>query len=116
MSAAGGALGASSVSDELTNDTIRSIEKDSKSESSDPEVIVEKGEIINTATIVHSSSEDDDEEEEVTHLLSHEVPFPIHPSEQPELQQFTIRAVLVGSILGGVIAASKCVVFTSFES
>jgi hypothetical protein len=115
MSSGGGAVGASSVSEGLANDTIRSLEKDSKSESSDPEVVVEKGEIINTTKISNTSSEDE-EEEEVTHLLSHEVPFPIHPDEQPELQQFTIRAVLVGSILGGVIAASKSVLSLIVES
>jgi hypothetical protein len=39
-------------------------------------------------------------------LLSSDEPFPDDPDAEEE-QQFTVRAVLVGCILGGVIAASK---------
>jgi hypothetical protein len=42
-------------------------------------------------------------------VFSHEDPFPIDPNEELETQQFTVRAVLVGSCLGGVITASKSV-------
>lgn len=39
--------------------------------------------------------------------LSHEEQFPEDPNAIPETQQFTLRAVITGSLLGGVIAASK---------
>lgn len=47
--------------------------------------------------------------EEDVKLLSHEDPFPEDPSAQLETRQFTFRAVFVGCLLGGVIAASKSV-------
>lgn len=40
-------------------------------------------------------------------LLGTDDPFPEDPNADPNAPQFTIRAVLVGCILGGVIAASK---------
>ena len=42
-------------------------------------------------------------------LLSHEEQFPEDPNADLETQQFTVRAVVVGCLLGGVIAASKYV-------
>jgi hypothetical protein len=105
MSSGGGAIGTSSASQDLTNYTIKYIEKDVKHELSDPIVSVEKGEAISETAV----SSESDENEEATHLLSHEDPFPIDPNEEPELQQFTFRAVFVGCVLGGIIAASKFV-------
>ncbi|EMC91390.1 hypothetical protein BAUCODRAFT_80544 [Baudoinia panamericana UAMH 10762] len=40
-------------------------------------------------------------------MLSHEEQFPIDPDAEEELHQFTFRAVFVGCVLGGVIAASN---------
>ena len=95
MSTVGGAVGVSSTADKLTESTIQAITQDSKSDSNDPGTLIEKGEVIDV---------DDD-----TLLLSHEEQFPIDPNEELETQQFTFRAVLVGCLLGGVIAASKFV-------
>lgn len=39
--------------------------------------------------------------------LSHEEQFPIDPDAPEHEPQLTVRAILVGCILGGVIAASK---------
>ena len=52
-----------------------------------------------------------DKVEENAVLLSHVEQYLIDPDEEVETQQFTFRAVLVGCILGGVIAASKFVIF-----
>ena len=97
MSSTGGAVGISSTSNELTDSTIHCIEKDSSLGSDDPIIHIEKGELVR----VESAKED-------VLLLSHEEQFPVDPNEQPETQ-FTIRAVIVGCLLGGVIAASKSV-------
>lgn len=102
MSSNGGAIAAGSGSNDLVGATIDYIEKDrsdSNPSEEDRSINVEKGEII-----IHNHEED---EEDTTYLLSHEDQFPIDPNEEPETQQFTIRAVLVGCILGGVIAASN---------
>lgn len=100
MTTVGGAIGISSGSEQVTNATICDIEKDSKSSSSnDPSLNIEKGEAINVKNV------EDVEEDHL--LLSHEEQFPIDPNAEEETQQFTARAVLVGCILGGVIAASK---------
>ena len=97
MSTAGGAIGISSTSDELAESTIQNIERDSKiSDPNDASINLEKGEAI----VVEST-------EENALLLSHKEQFPVDPNETEETQQFTVRAVLVGCILGGVIAASK---------
>ncbi|KAI0474896.1 OPT superfamily oligopeptide transporter [Xylariaceae sp. FL0804] len=61
----------------------------------------EKGELFN---VRRADSGDDDDG---ILMLSHEEPFPVDPDAPVEVQQFTVRAVLVGSILGGVIAASN---------
>jgi hypothetical protein len=100
MSSGGGAIGISSVSNNLAESTIESIERDQKSSSEEPEISVEKGGFLETSTRV-------DTQEEIAHLLSNEDPFPEDPDAEIETQQFTFRAVLVGCILGGVIAASK---------
>lgn len=91
----GGAIGTGSIPT-LTDATIRNIEK-RETGSSDPSVLAEKGEANSTDTA----------EDEGTLLLSHEEQFPIDPDGEVEEQQFTFRAVIVGCILGGVIAASK---------
>ena len=97
MSTTGGAVGISSTSNDLTDSTIHCIENDNSSGSIDPGIHVEKGELVRVESV----------KEDVL-LLSHEEQFPIDPNEQPETQ-FTIRAVIVGCLLGGVIAASKSV-------
>ena len=102
MSTTGGAVGISCTSNDLADSTIRCIEKDDSSESNDPSISVEKGELIRVDSV----------KEDVL-LLSHEEQFPIDPNEEPETQ-FTIRAVLVGCLLGGVIAASKLVLLFYF--
>lgn len=99
METIGGAVGVSATN-EVVDSTVHDIEKDSKTTSNDPSINVEKGEIV---TAVRTNSTQDD-----ALLLSHEEQFPIDPDEREE-QQFTIRAVLVGCILGGVISASKSV-------
>lgn len=81
---------------EIQNDTY-----DNTRNSSDPVVVAEKGDIVDV-----TGQEDNDEYEPL--ILSHEEQFPIDPNAEPELQQFTFRAVFVGCCLGGVIAASKC--------
>lgn len=97
MISTGGAAGISSTSSELTDATIQCINE--KPASNDPSINVEKGEVTNV-----ENNEID------TLLLSHEEQFPIDPNEEQETQQFTFRAVFVGCVLGGVIAASKSVV------
>lgn len=96
MSTNGGAVGIASASQDVTDSTIHYIDKDTKSASTEPSINVEKGEVVTV-----------EPEEEDTLLLSHEEQFPIDPNADLETQQFTVRAVLVGCILGGVIAASK---------
>ena len=96
----GGAIGTGSTTT-LTDATIRNIIKGEKTTSNDPSVNVEKGEVVTV--------EDDDQ---AIPILYHDEQFPIDPNEELETQQFTVRAVLVGCLLGGVIAASKYVVRT----
>jgi hypothetical protein len=96
MSANGGAIGISAVSQEVTESMIDSIKKDTKVSSNDASINEEKGDLI-----------DVDEREHDNYMLSHEEQFPEDPNGEIETQQFTFRAVLVGCILGGVIAASK---------
>lgn len=98
MSANGGAVGISATSAVVEQSTIKYIEKDPKSLAEDASSNEEQGEII-----------DDSNDDEEINFLSHEEQFPIDPNEQLETQQFTFRAVFVGSLLGGVIAASKWV-------
>jgi hypothetical protein len=100
MSSGGGAIGISSISNNLAKSTIESIERDQKSSLEEPEISVEKGELLVTSNRL-------DTQEEIAHLLSNEDPFPEDADAEIEAQQFTFRAVLVGCILGGVIAASK---------
>jgi len=65
--------------------------------SDDAQDSLERGEVI----------EVDESKDEDPLMLSSSDPFPEDPSAEVETQQFTVRAVLVGCILGGVIAASK---------
>ena len=102
MSSTGGAVGISSASYEVTESTVQSIEKDNRSYSNELSSVEEKGEVTHVDNV-----------EENAVLLSHEEQFPIDPDEEVETQQFTFRAILVGCILGGVIAASKFVVSRS---
>ena len=89
-----------SGNDELNLMTVEGIAKDdSKPSSHDPSISLEKGE-------VYEQEHEISPEEEVS-ALSHEYPFPILADEEPELQQFTFRAVFVGCLLGAVISASK---------
>ena len=99
MSSTGGAVGISTASNEVTDSTVLSIEKDNSSYSNELSSVEEKGEATHVDNI-----------EENAVLLSHEEQFPIDPDEEFETQQFTFRAVIVGCILGGVIAASKHVI------
>ena len=107
MSYNGGAVGVSSASYELTESTIKSIEKDSNSTSQNTSIHEEHGEVKQAEVIKVDNV--DSAEDDGTGLLSHEEPFPIDPNEVHEEQQFTVRAVVVGCILGGIIAASKYV-------
>ena len=91
------------TSEEVQVQTIKQLEKDIYDDGrtpSDPSVSVEKGEQIRI-----TDHEEDAEEDEP--ILTHEEQFPIDPSIPDEPYQFTVRAVVVGCILGGVIAASK---------
>ena len=102
MSNDGGAVGPTDGSQGVRDMTVRGILHDDSKDtiSVDRNVSVEKGELIQT----HETEAEDE-----LNAFSHEYPFPEDPNAEPELQQFTIRAVLVGCILGGVIAASKYV-------
>lgn len=78
--------------------TVESIAKDeNKGSSEDPSLNLEKGQLV---------TEEEDDEDEID-AYSHEHPFPPMASAELETQQLTIRAVLVGCLLGGVISASK---------
>lgn len=103
MSLAANTTGTEPVSQEVDEYTIKQLENDSdgKSTPSDPSTAAEKGQIFSV-----TDHEDENHEDDVI-FLSHEEQFPIDPDAQEEPQQFTVRAVLVGCILGGVIAASK---------
>ena len=97
MTSTGGALGTETDAQlaTLTADNIIH-EKSDKYDSDDPSTSVENGDVCPV-----ESDKDD------TGFLSHEEQFPEDPNAEPETQQFTARAVIVGCILGGVIAASK---------
>lgn len=97
MTSTGGALGTETNAQlaTLTADNIIH-EKSHKYDSDDPSASVENGDVY------PSGSDKDD-----AGFLSHEEQFPEDPNAEPETQQFTARAVIVGCILGGIIAASK---------
>lgn len=97
MTSTGGALG-TEADPHVARLTVDNIvhEKPDKYDSDDPSTSVENGD-------VHPLESDKDD----TGFLSHEEQFPEDPSAELETQQFTARAVIVGCILGGVIAASK---------
>lgn len=92
------ALGPTSY--ELQEQTISSIDNSNKTSEDKSSESIEKGNDfsyeINRVPSV--------EEGEV--LMASDEPFPQDPNAEEE-QQFTVRAVLVGCVLGGVIAASK---------
>ena len=69
------------------------------SSSRDESIAAEKGETY-TITAQRTNSE-------AAVVLTHEEQFPIDPDAPEHEPQLTVRAVLVGCILGGVIAASK---------
>ena len=106
MSNTGGALATGTENAQLTHATILNIEKDEKRGSADPSISIENGEV--------ASSEANDDS---VQLLSHLEQFPIDEvNEELETQQLTFRAILVGCMLGGVIAASKSVSLDSPRS
>jgi hypothetical protein len=96
MASAGGAIGVESDKI-LAKSTIDGLREDSSSSRSlvNSTINVEKGRIFG-----HERVQDDD-------FLSHEDPFPEDESMEKETHQFTVRAVLVGCILGALISASK---------
>jgi hypothetical protein len=97
MSNTGGALATGTENTDLTQATIHNIEKDEKLSSVDPSISIENGEVV-------SSGDNDDS----VQLLSHLEQFPVDTvNEELETQQLTFRALFVGCVLGGVIAASK---------
>lgn len=96
MSSTGGAIGISAASAELEKSTIDGI--DNLSSSKDPSIREENGEVIEVNSVDQHNV-----------MLSHLEQFPEDPDGEIEEQQFTVRAVLVGCLLGGVIAASKYV-------
>ena len=110
MTDAGGRFGVQNTSTELADaSTLRSLkfggspDKEADSSPGDSSTNVEKGSLrVDDAR--KSSVIIGDEEIE---FLSHEAPFPEDEAAEKETQQFTFRAVAVGCILGGVIAASK---------
>lgn len=90
----GGAMGTGSVSTEIAKDTIKSLDADSPASSTD--IRMEKGDTFTVR-----------ERRGSTISITNDEPFPEDPDGEIETQQFTVRAVLVGCILGGLIAASK---------
>lgn len=108
MSSNGGALGIGSESPEVEDYTVHEMYKEErKPSSSEPSGLAEKGEVA-----LISQEEDEDDHAAIV-AFSHEEQFPIDPNAEEETHQFTIRAVLVGCCLGGVIAASKLVILPS---
>ena len=65
---------------------------------------ITKQEIETTEVSVEDGKTDEYEEQKV---LSVTEPFPVDPDAPVEEQQFTVRAVLTGCCLGGLIAASN---------
>jgi len=102
MSNDGGAVGPTDGSHDVRDMTIKSILHDESKNTNavDRSVSIEKGELVKT----HEAEAEDE-----LNAFSHEYPFPEDPNAEPEPQQFTVRAVLVGCLLGGIIAASKYV-------
>ncbi|KAK5170129.1 uncharacterized protein LTR77_004713 [Saxophila tyrrhenica] len=103
MSLAYGATGTSAIAQENEVSLIKELEKDGSDgerSMSEPEGVAEKGKVFEVADR-ETHSEDGIE------MLSHEVQFPIDPTAQEETHQLTFRAVFVGCVLGGVIAASN---------
>lgn len=93
----GGAMG-TGFNEDITKATIAAELNDSPTGSHDPSASIEKGELSDWRER-HASI--------ASIELTNNDPFPEDPDGEPELQQFTFRAVFVGCVLGGVIAASK---------
>lgn len=104
MTSTGGAIG-TEIDSKLATLTADNIihEKTDKYDSDDPSTSVENGD-------VYPLESDTD----ATGFLSHEQQFPEDPDAELETQQFTARAVIVGCVLGGVIAASKSVFLKTY--
>lgn len=93
-------MGIMSESEVIHDLTLTGIEiDDSKPSSHEASISIEKGHIIERTVTEQSEHHLD--------AFSHEDPFPIAPGEEEEIQQFTVRAVLVGCLLGAVISASN---------
>ena len=90
----GGAMGTGSISTEIAKETIKGLDEDSPATSTD--IRMEKGDTFTVR-----------ERRGSTISISNDEPFPEDPDGEIETQQFTVRAVLVGCLLGGLIAASK---------
>lgn len=73
------------------------------SSSRDESIAAEKGEFYSIREEAQRTNSDG----EPIVKLSHEEQFPIDPDTPEHEPQLTVRAILVGCILGGVIAASK---------
>lgn len=69
--------------------------------STDPSIRAEKGDFY---TITEDAQRTNSE---TPVKLTHEEQFPVDPDAPEHEPQLTVRAILVGCILGGVIAASK---------
>lgn len=94
-------LASGPTSHELQDYTIKGIAKETVASSSKTSDSIEKGDDLGY-DIQPVQSIDQGE----VLMMSSDDPFPQDPNAEEE-QQFTVRAVLVGCILGGVIAASK---------
>lgn len=73
---------------------------DMHSKALDPSMQAEEGEVLD-----HRARRRSDDQ--LGLMDSHDEQFPDDEEGEVETQQLTVRAVLVGCILGGVIAASK---------
>ncbi|TFK48797.1 OPT oligopeptide transporter [Heliocybe sulcata] len=99
------------VSNPRIVDTQIGTREDSADEKEQAYGVAEKGQhaVVQPVDSIDSKSayEESTQDDEHGMTFGVEDPFPEDPNAEPELQQFTFRAVFVGSILGGVIAASN---------
>jgi hypothetical protein len=104
MSLTQGVPAGAGIPEHNEEDLVKQIEFNVKGESSpspsNAESSAEKGDVRVMDQDVSDGNDD-------LRMLSHEEQFPIDPDAPEERQQFTVRATLVGCMLGGVIAASK---------
>lgn len=94
-----GAMSTGIELDDLEKNDTHSAYGTSKSEANDRSTEVEKGEVFGADAHRHTNNNLD--------LDPYDDQLPIDEHAPIETQQFTVRAVLVGCILGAVIAASK---------